>query len=345
MNVQVINPLTDNRWDDLVARHPRASVFHQRGWLEALSRTYGYEPMALTSALPGQALQDGVVFCRVASWLTGTRLVSLPFADHCEPLLNDAGDYQGCADWLKAECDHRKWKYVEMRPLSPLPVAGAVLTRSQSYCLHELDTTPSLEYLFRHLHKDSIQRRIRRADRERFSYEVGVSQSLLEDFYSLVRITRKRQVLPPQPLSWFTNLVAAMGDGLQIRLLRKQEIPIAGILTLRHGSTMVYKYGGSDERFHHFGVMPLLFWRLIEESKALGLDCVDFGRSDLDRNSLIAFKDKFGTSRRLLLYYRYDHQGQSKPGWATNSAMRHLCSHLPNSVLATGGRLLYRHMG
>ncbi len=91
-NIQSINPLSDNRWDDQVGRRPQASAFHQRGWLEALARTYGYEPLVLTSAPGGEALNDGVVLCRVSSWITGTRFVSLPFADHCEPLLGDPAE-------------------------------------------------------------------------------------------------------------------------------------------------------------------------------------------------------------------------------------------------------------
>jgi hypothetical protein len=139
-----------------------------------------------------------------------------------------------------------------------------------------------------------------------------------------------------------------MGDRLQIRLARKDETPIAAILTLRHRSTVVYKYGCSDERFHHFGVMPLLFWRLIEESKALGVERIDFGRSDLDRESLIAFKDKFGTTKRLLTYYRYTsaaRRGAEEGSAWSSQAMRHFCAVLPDAVLSTGGRILYRHMG
>ncbi len=41
----------------------------------------------LTTCAPDAPLTDGVVFCEVDSWLTGRRLVSLPFSDHCEPLL------------------------------------------------------------------------------------------------------------------------------------------------------------------------------------------------------------------------------------------------------------------
>jgi hypothetical protein len=44
VNIHTTNPLSDSHWDDLVARHPRASAFHQWGWLEALSRTSGEGP-------------------------------------------------------------------------------------------------------------------------------------------------------------------------------------------------------------------------------------------------------------------------------------------------------------
>ncbi len=86
MSIHTIDPLSDRRWDDLVARHPNASAFHQRGWLEALARTYGYEPVVFTTSSPTAELKNGLVFCRVKSWLTGSRLVSLPFSDHCEPI-------------------------------------------------------------------------------------------------------------------------------------------------------------------------------------------------------------------------------------------------------------------
>src|ERR1700704_505888 len=79
-----IHPLDDPRWSELVGRHPFSSMFHSREWLHALHRTYGYQPIAFTTSQPGAKLQDAVLFCRVDSWLTGRRLVSLPFSDHCE---------------------------------------------------------------------------------------------------------------------------------------------------------------------------------------------------------------------------------------------------------------------
>ncbi len=116
MNLRIIDPLSDSRWDELVARHPRASEFHQRGWLEALARTYGYRPFVLTSAGDGQPLNDGIALSHVSSSMTGTPLVSVPSADHCEPLLDDVGESPDFMNWLRSRCDSWQCRYVEFRP-------------------------------------------------------------------------------------------------------------------------------------------------------------------------------------------------------------------------------------
>src|SRR5262249_22725431 len=69
VTVYTFNPLSDTRWDDLVRAHPHASIFHSRGWLEALQRTYGFEPVVFTTSPPGTPLNDGIVLCGVRSWL------------------------------------------------------------------------------------------------------------------------------------------------------------------------------------------------------------------------------------------------------------------------------------
>ena len=329
-----------------MARHPLSSAFHQRGWLEALNRTYGYEPFVLTTTPPGEPLCNGIVLCRVSSWLTGNRLVSLPFADHADLLLSDPEDYIEMLRWLAEECNRFPYKYVELRPLLIAPDQSNLLRCDRTYSFHELDLTPDIEHLFRRLHKDSIQRKIRRAEKERLLCEEGRSPQLVDDFYRLLLITRRRHQLPPQPRSWFANLLQCMGDNAQIKLVRKQNTPIAAIFTLRHGSSIVYKYGCSDEKFHNLGGMPFLFWQLIQESKASGVKRIDFGRSDLDASGLITFKDRFGTNRRTLTYYRYSKSPSpvASKKWETQ-AVSQFFSILPNALLSTAGRVLYRHMG
>ena len=344
--LNIIDPLTDRRWDDLVAWHTSASAFHARGWLKSLKQTYGYEPFVLTSTPPGEPLTDGIVACRISSWLTGTRLVSLPFADHCEPLFGDSSDKLLLSNRLVEECAGQHCKYLEFRPLHPPVGLGTEFQTSESFYFHELDLHPSIEQLFKNLHKDSIQRKIRRAEKEQLSYEVGHSDEAIESFFDLLLLTRRRHHLPPQPKIWFRNLAKNMGDELQIRLARKSGSAIAALLTLRHRSTVIYKYGCSDEAFHQLGGMPFLFWKLIEESKATGAERIDFGRSEMENEGLVAFKDKFGTTKRILTYYRYPRsKKQTAHSWGDSGLARHVISILPDGVLSAAGKVLYRHIG
>jgi CelD/BcsL family acetyltransferase involved in cellulose biosynthesis len=343
--LNIIDPLTDSRWDDLVARHPSASAFHRRGWLEALKQTYGYKPFVLTSASAGEPLTDGIVACRITSWLTGTRLVSLPFADHCEPLFSDSGNPQLLSDGLVEECKRQHCKYLEFRPLQAGD-PGDGFQATDSFCFHELDLRPSLEQLFKGLSKDSIQRKIKKAEKEHVTYEAGSTQEFIDTFYHLLLITRRRHHLPPQPMSWFKNLAQHMGDALHIRLARKDGKPIAALLTLRHGSNIIYKYGCSDGAFHQLGGMPFLFWKLIEEGKATGAECLDFGRSEMNNEGLIAFKDKYGTTKRTLTYYRYPQIKKKESHALGDSKLAgRIFSVLPDGVLSAAGKILYRHIG
>jgi hypothetical protein len=342
MELYTTDPLTDTRWQKLSESHSNASIFHQRGWLEALRRTYGYLPMVLTSSPPGEAMNDGIVLCRISSWITGKRAVSLPFADHCEPLLGPSSQPSDFVRWLCGEVDRNGWKYVELRPRS-WNYESAGLVRSESYCIHSLDLTQTLERIFQGFHKDSIQRRIQRAERAGLEYETGNSEELLTDFYHLLVLTRKRHGLLPQPRAWFRNLVECLGDRLQIRVARKGSKPIAAILTLRNRGVVVYKYGSSDEKFHYLGAIPFLFWKLIQESRETGGEELDFGRSDLDQESLISFKDRFGGRKGTLQYYRYP-QG-TKALNRDSKAIRTALSLVPAHLSPIAGKILYRHLG
>jgi hypothetical protein len=95
MTAYTLDPLTDRRWLDLLRRHPLASVFHSSEWLSALQRTYNYEPVVVTTCPPESELTNGVVFCRIDSLLTGSRWVSVPFSDYCEPLAGSRAELAG----------------------------------------------------------------------------------------------------------------------------------------------------------------------------------------------------------------------------------------------------------
>src|ERR1035437_4478221 len=146
--VYQVHPLRDPRWAELVGNHTGSSVFHTVQWLEALRRTYGYQPVAYTTSPPGVAMEDGLVFCQVTSWINGRRLISLPFSDHCECLLNRAADEQVFISALEQTLRREKLRYVEIRTMQPIAGATSLCRSTHSYCFHQIDLRPDLTKLF-----------------------------------------------------------------------------------------------------------------------------------------------------------------------------------------------------
>jgi len=341
-----IDPLCDPRWASLVERHPRSSVFHSTSWLRALQTVYGYEPVVVTTCPPAANLTNGLVLCRIKSWLTGRRFVSLPFSDHCEPFVDSPDELDAMLLHMKQATDQGKWQYVEIRPISHRPGSHTGLGESLTYQFHRLDLRRSTQELFRDFHKDCVQRKIRRAEREGLKYEEGTSEALLEKFYRLQVETRRRQYLPPQPMAWFRGLVAALGKDIKIRVASRGDVPVASILTLSNKRCVVYKYGGSIASLNKLGGMPFLFWKAIQEAKDQGLEELDMGRSDTDNLGLIAFKEHWGATRTTLTYWRYPTPRPRVPRSAWQKSLAHrLVQAAPDSVLKAVGTLLYRHIG
>jgi CelD/BcsL family acetyltransferase involved in cellulose biosynthesis len=341
-----VDPLCDPRWPTFVVNHPQSSVFHSTSWLKALRTVYGYEPVVVTTCPPGAILTNGLVFCRVKSWLTGKRFVSLPFSDHCEPLIDSPDGLDLLLLHMQRDLDRRKWQYIEIRPVSQRPGSHVGLKKTLTYQFHRLDLRKSAQELFHRFHKDCVQRKIRRAEREGLKYEDGNSEALLQKFYRLLVATRRRQYLPPQPLAWFRGLIATFGSDLKIRVASKGDLPVASILTLSTKRSVVYKYGGSIASLNKLGGMALLFWNTIQEANGDGLEELDMGRSGADNLGLIAFKEHWGATRTTLSYWRYPPPGfyVPRPAWQKSFARR-LVRSSPDLALEAVGTLLYRHIG
>ena len=343
MAAYTLDPLTDARWPAFLARHPAASMFHTPGWLAALRRSYGYEPLVMTTCAPGRELTDGVAFCRVGSRLTGRRLVSLPFSDHCEPL---ADSESGLNDLLGAVgswqaglgCGH-----AELRPLHVAPTPAAGFGPSDAFFMHELELRGSAAEILRGFAKDSIQRKIRRAEREDLVCDEGRSEKLIGAFYALQLLTRRRHGFRRSRCNG-SRSCPELGEDLKFRIAFRGGAPIAGIVTLRYKQTMIYKYGSSDAAHHNTGALQLLFWNAIRESLDGGLERFDFGRSDLDNEGLAVFKDRWGRNPLPAVVLAQPACLRGSRASLIRPLAQEVFSRIPDRLLTLSGRLLYKHL-
>jgi lipid II:glycine glycyltransferase (peptidoglycan interpeptide bridge formation enzyme) len=137
-----------------------------------------------------------------------------------------------------------------------------------------------------------------------------------------------------------------MGEAARIQMVSNEGQPIASILTLFYKNTLVYKYGCSDSRFHNLGGMPLLFWKAIQEGKRRGAREFDLGRSETDNPGLVAFKGHLGATCSPLTYFSYPPlvASSTASSWKMK-IVKSTFGWLPDTLLITAGRLLYRHVG
>lgn len=349
MKVYRTDPISDARWSEFLERQPKASVFHTTAWLRALRSTYGYEPTAFTTSPPNSKLENALLFCRINSWLTGLRLVSLPFSDHCEPLCDTKEDWESLLLYLQSVFEQEKWKYLEIRPIDKdferkskeigfRPVAR--------YFLHTLNLQPDEREVFRSLNKDSVQRRIERAERAGLIEKCGKSEDLLSEFYALFVITRGRHHLPPIPYAWFKNLIHCLDGALEIRVAYKDRTPIAAILTVQFKDVVYFKYGCSKAQFNKFGATPWLLWKAMVAGKSKGATKFDMGRTQDDHAGLLKFKNHWCPHPQELIYWKFPYAStfDSVNGWKLKMA-KGIFSWMPDRLRTMTGRLIYRHFG
>ncbi|QHS50707.1 GNAT family N-acetyltransferase [Edaphobacter sp. 12200R-103] len=344
MAVYEFDPLTDPRWLELVGRHADSSIFHTVEWLLSLKQTYGYRPVAFSTSNARQ-LKDAIVFCEVSSPLTGKRLVSLPFSDHCQPLA-DSNQTTEILSYLLSKSRTVGWKYLELRPLhkDSFPATKRIFEANRFH-FQTIDLRPELPMLLKNMHDSCIRRKIKRADKEKLEYKSGATEDLMDSFRHLFLLTRRRHRLPPPPVSWIRNLAHAFGDRLKIHMMSKDGVPAASILTITHKQTIVYKYGCSDVSFSNLGGTPSLFWKVIQQAKLDGLTAFDLGRSDYGDEGLVGFKQHLGAAVSDLIYFRNVPSSEPKSSSALSSLIGPVFSRLPDPFLEGIGNLLYRHMG
>jgi CelD/BcsL family acetyltransferase involved in cellulose biosynthesis len=338
---RAIDPLTDGRWRDLVQRHPRASAFHTPEWLDALRRTYGFAPLVYAIDPAHGDLRGAVAFCGVASWLTGRRLVSLPFSDHCEPLVEDA-QLATILGHAADEARRNGWRYVQIRPRTTgLGVAPFALDESNYH--YALDLRPDADAIFKGIKKQT-RYDIRRAERGTLRHVVGRDDEFVRAYFRLHVMTRSTHGVPPQPLAWFRNVARCLGDMADVHLLLDDGRPIAGLVTLLFRDQLMWKYSASDPVRDRLGMGKSLAWESIRRAKERGATTLDMGRCEPANVGLAQFKERWGAARADLAYFRYPAPARSRsPRYA--GAARRVVERLPSPVLAVAGRLAYRHVG
>ncbi len=346
MNLKIIDPTLDPEWDSLLLRNHIHSFFFSSAWAKVLVATYQYQPAYFIS-LAGDRLSSLVALMDVRSPFTGRRGVSLPFTDRCDPhALNPALFKETVAQIL----DHGRkngWRSVEWRGSAYFEGLQAP---SEIYYFHDLELEAKEDDIFSRF-GDSHRRNIRKAKREGVRISIDQSLESLEEFYRLNCLTRRRHGLPPQPLSFFKNVlkdILSKDLGIIVSALYQKKT-VASSVFFHFGNRAIYKYGASDAVFQRVRPNNLVMWEAIRWYRDRGFRHFSLGRTARDNSGLLRFKRLWGGHEHTLEYYKYDFRKDAFLGVRRKSTAHDLAEKIfartPVPILRWIGTQTYRHIG
>jgi hypothetical protein len=318
-SVEQVDPASYAGWNELVMSHADGSFFHSVEWMRALRATYKFAPAYLVMRRGGE-IAAVIPFMEVKG-LTGRRKgVSLPFTDFCQPLLWPPVDVQTVWSGIVEHARARSWETIELR-------GGSAVTGEQSsisYFGHILRLSANDKELFQRL-EAPVRRAVRKAGRAELDVELSNESEAMVDYFNLHCLTRRRHGLPPQPFSFFQNIldeVIRKGRGI-IVTAKKRGAPIAGAIYFHFGGKGVFKFGASDKRYQGLRGNDLVMWEAIRWLASQGCNALHFGRTDRGSEGLRRFKLGWGTEEFDINYARYDMRKSSFVSLADRAAGWH----------------------
>lgn len=328
-----------------------ASFYYNQRWLDLITTLYGYHLIPLTVTDADGQVTGFLPLCAISSPLTGRRLVSLPFSDHCPLLATDAQTANALIEQAITLAKKQKVRYLELRTGTNEYLANHKdLEQADLYVRWLLPLNSNTQTVWSLLRKP-IQHQIKKSRKMGVTVRIAEQRAEVEHYYKLHLQTRsKKHGMPSQPASFFYSLWDhfAADNIMKILLAEHEGNVIAGMVILASGTTIRYAYGASDERFLHLSPNNLLMWHAIEWGCQQGYQTLDMGRTAQENEGLMEYKRRWGAQQEALCYYYYP----ATAGLASTSEhspkfrlLTNAWRRLPISITRPLSSLLYRHLG
>ncbi len=352
--VSYIDPDSDPRWDAFVEAHPLGQIYHLSGWKRALESSFahirGFFPV-IEDCATGRIRAGLPLYC-VNSLLTGKRLVSIPFATLCDPLVSTSEDLQSLLDAASVLARDLRagWIHIKTFASAHLP-SDHDFVAGPSYRHHYLLLDEPPTKLLRRFHASSVRYTLRRCEKLGLTVENGDSRQDLMAFYGAYVATRRRLGLPPQPLRFFEQLWREFEPAGRLRILgaRHQGRALGFILLLQFKGRVSWECIGEDPGFRTLNPTYFLVWQAIQQSYDEGGKIFDFGRTSPQNHGLMDFKRRWGTLMcelpEFLLLLKGSAPKERSEASTAYRLVRAVTPRLPKKAVVLLGELCYRHMG
>ena len=353
--IKIIDPCSDPRWDKFVESHPFGWIVHLSGWKKVIEQTFPHikgHHLALIDTETSE-IKAGLPIYEIRSWLTGNRLVSIPFATISDVLISNSKQSSLLINEAIRLLKQLKYSHIEIRTLNSSPMVNhKQLIENHDYKHHYLDLSAGKEVIWNHFNYKSIRYEINKANKNKIKLKVAETENDLHTFYILYAMARKRLGLPSQPYLFFKALYNTFAESNNIIILLAlfEDKAIAGHLLFKYNGRISVEATGINDDFRKISPNQFLFWEGIKLACSEGYKIFDFGRTSIYNTTLMDFKRRWGTTEADV-YTFYSDFGKNRIGTASRETslsyrlMRYMCNKSPGSIQPMLSRFCYRHLG
>ncbi len=345
MNFTITENLDDPRIIPFLLNDNRATIYHHPAWLKALVLTYGFKPYYLILENPDDNSIIGLMpFILKNNIKRKKRIVSLPFTTHCDLLLPENISLRKIFDFLSnqlSEIDSIDLRFTN----GIIPSSFSI---SQEYLLHKIKLGPTIDETFESFGRRSIRRNIRKAEDNSLKIRFGESIIDLKIFYELEKKTRKKIGLPPAPFNFFWEIWKNLKiyNLILLPIIEYNSIPVASSIVLKFKDTFYFEYTGIDKKYINLYPNHMLHWEVIKIAQTeYGAKYIDMGRTGVDQQSLIYFKEKWNAKASPLFRACFPaiRNNNFKRSSFYNS-LKNLNKLMPDKILDIEGRILFKYI-
>jgi len=352
--VQCLSPDHEAKWDAFVDSHPLGLVYHLSAWKRVLEEAFPHISGRFLALRKNgsESIAAGLPVYRVRSWLLGNRIVSIPFASFCNPLVSNDSQLERLLSEVIEEYHRDGNDKLEIRMTdSSGRLSYPPLSRLARYKHNFLPLGDDPDELFAGFSKTSICQRVNKAKRAGVVIEEVEDEKGLRVCHSILAQLRQRISLPAIPFAFFAAMKRHLWPEHMMAYLALQNgKPVACHLVLKYKDLWISEYSASADSATS-GVNQLIYWDSIRRAIAAGAKSFSFGRTSATNVGLLSYKRRWNTIEEDVTEHVLTRKGAADATAAEILGRREMqffkvmlrkCPLTLNRII---GEYCYRHMG
>jgi serine/alanine adding enzyme len=283
----------DLMWDEYVARHASAGLYHGYGWARVIRESYGQTPVYLWARRDDRVC--GVLpLVRFRGGLGGRSLVSLPFLDEGGLCADDRATAVALWDAAREVASREKAHSIELRQRDP---SGLPLESQGSKVTVMLELAGEPEGMWKRL-DPKVRNQVRKAMNSGLT-ACWCGTEGLDDFYEVYAHNMRDLGSPVHGRHFFAAILDQFAGTARLLVVRDGSRTVAGAVCMVFRETVLVPWASSLRQWRQRCPSNLLYWEVIRSACEKGLRWLDFGRSS-PGSGTYRFKMQWGGQERPL---------------------------------------------